>query len=145
MGNVELRTFVGAEPDLGAALKVRRQVFVMEQGVPEEIEVDGLDARCFHAVVVAGDRAVGTARLREVDGWGKVERVAVLQDYRGTGLGMWLMEAVEAEAQARGLRGTKLHAQVQVVRFYERLGYVAYGEPFFEADIEHVSMRKGLR
>jgi predicted GNAT family N-acyltransferase len=88
---------------------------------------------------------VGCARLRTLGpGRGKVERVAVLLEERGSGLGRQLMQAVEAEAARRGLGDLLLHSQTAVVDFYARLGWRAFGDEFDEAGIPHYAMRRAL-
>ncbi|MEW6270733.1 MAG: GNAT family N-acetyltransferase [Thermodesulfobacteriota bacterium] len=134
---------VGIE-NLSICRALRRAVFVDEQGVPDEIEVDGLDESCTHFLAWVSGVPIGTARLRVVDGQAKAERVAVLEDFRGHGAGRVLMNVLELGARAQGLRSVLVHAQEQVVPFYERLGYVACGERFMEASIPHVPMRKEL-
>lgn len=134
---------VGLE-SLPTCLGIRRTVFVEGQDVPEELEVDGLDDRCVHALVRVDGAPVGTARMRTVDGAAKVERVAVLGERRGLGLGRALMEVLEAEAMRQGLGKAKLNAQTAVIPFYERLGYTAYGEEFMDAGIPHRAMVKPL-
>ncbi len=119
-------------------------MFVQGQGVPESIEVDGLDERCTHFAAYRDAELVGTARLRVVAGVAKAERVAVASSMRGVGVGRALMRALEAEAKRMGLVSVILNAQAAVIPFYERLGYVTEGERFFEASIEHCKMRRAL-
>ncbi|MGM0590952.1 MAG: GNAT family N-acetyltransferase [Halobacteriota archaeon] len=127
------------------AYGIRHRVFVDEQGVPEDLERDRYDAAATHFVAYRGARPVGTARLRHLDeGRAKVERVAVLPDARGEGWGRRLMDAVEETASERGATRLVLHAQTPVEPFYERLGYRTVSDEFFEADIAHVEMVKGL-
>ena len=145
-----------AAPDEGMTQcrEIRRRVFVEEQSVPPELEWDGLDdeAEHFMAIETAEDerdasatpRAVGTARLRSIDGCAKAERVAVLESHRRHGVGRCLMQALEQRAIERGLGAIKLNAQVRVVPFYERLGYTRVGEVFVEAGIDHLAMSKTL-
>lgn len=130
--------------ELPALLELRVQVFVHEQGVPFDEEHDAHDAICQHFGAWEGGELVGTARLREVAGEAKAERVAVAQARRGQGVGAALMAALEAEAARRGLPSVKLAAQLSAVPFYTRLGYVAWGEVFLDAGIEHRWMRKSL-
>ena len=136
------------DADRAAALDVRRVVFVEGQGVPEDLEVDGLDPVCTHFVAenLEGGRwrVVGAARLRSKGDRAKCERVAVLEAHRGQGLGVLLMAALEDEAREQGYGRVVLHAQVQVVEFYEKLGYKAEGLVFDEAGIDHRSMSKRL-
>lgn len=127
------------------ALAVRHEVFVEEQGVPEELEVDEHDPGAIHFVAYDDDTAVGAARLRELDAeTAKVERVAVLRSRRGEGWGQRLMAAVESAAAERGFDTLKLHSQTHAAPFYEDLEYRQVGEEFYEADIPHVEMVKSL-
>lgn len=119
-------------------------MFVAEQGVPEELEVDGLDPGCAHFLAHLDGAAVGTARLRVLGGKAKIERVAVLADRRDAGIGRALMDAVEAHARGAGFATAVLNAQTRVAEFYERLGYRREGEVFLEANIPHVRMTKPL-
>ncbi len=131
-----------SESDLELCRRVRHEVFVLGQGVPEDLEVDGLDPGCTHFVARLEARVIGTARLRDADGNAKAERVAVLETARGAGAGRALMQVLEAEARARGYSCVILSAQEAVIPFYERLGYALESERFFEAGIPHRKMRK---
>ena len=130
--------------ELATCLDIRREVFVREQGIAEEIEIDGLDTTCVHILARLEGAAVGTARLRNADGRAKAERVAVLASKRRLGVGRALMDALEAEARRLGHSELLLHAQEDVVPFYRCLGYVAHGSSFLEASIPHRAMTKGL-
>ena len=130
---------------LDACHALRRVVFVEGQGVPAEREVDGLDPQSTHFLAVLDGRPVGTARMREVDGCAKAERVAVLGELRGEGIGRALMDALEEEARRRGLSAVVLGAQDHAVPFYDRLGYRREGDWFEDAGIPHMHMRKSLR
>lgn len=116
--------------------------------MPPSIEVDGRDAVAVHFVARSAERVVGTLRLRPLGGpSAKVERVAVLRTMRGGGAGRALVAAAEVEAAGRGWTRLVLHAQQDVVGFYERLGWAVEGEAFVEADIPHRRMvrRVGAR
>lgn len=129
--------------EIATCQAIRHEVFVLGQGVPEAIEVDGLDAQCVHFLAWERREPVGTARLRITrEGEAKAERVAVRPDYQGRGVGTALMAALEAEARSMGYREIVLTAQVQVIPFYEMLGYVPEGRVFIEAAIRHRKMRK---
>jgi predicted GNAT family N-acyltransferase len=133
------------DADVADALAVRRAVFVEEQGVPEEIEVDGEDDAATHFVAYDGDRPIGAARLREVEsGVGKVERVAVRRPRRGEGIGRALMAELERTAASAGIETLTLHAQTHVESFYDDLGYETTSDVFEEAGIEHVEMEKDI-
>ena len=130
-----------------ASLRLRLEVFVGEQGVPVELEHDEHDAGAFHAVAIAPDGAVvGTGRLlTQADGSGRIGRMAVAATWRRGGVGARVLEALESEARRLGMPAIELHAQCYVEAFYARAGYARAGEPFQEAGIDHVVMRKALR
>ena len=130
------------------ALDVRRFVFIEEQEVPEDPEIDEFDepgARTTHFVAYSEATPVGAGRFRTYkEGVGKVERVAVMKSQRGTGLGAQLMKGIEEEASRQGFGKLKLNAQCHAQRFYEKLGYEPVGEVFEEAGIDHIAMEKNL-
>ncbi len=150
-GNVEC-ALVTTPAERAAIFAVRMTVFVEEQAVPPEEELDALDAAATHFLLrLSPDEAasqavvIGTARLLDKgDGRGKVGRVAVLREYRGLGLGLRLMEFIEATARAQGFQTLVLDAQCYAIAFYEKLGYVAEGDVFLDAGIEHRFMQKTL-
>ena len=135
---------------MAACLRIRRTVFIEEQGVPEREELDELDADCRHflatpAVTSRPEEAIGTARLLFIDeDTAKAQRVSVLAEQRGRGVGAALMFALEGEAARAGRRSMILASQLSAAPFYERLGYVRYGEQFVDAGIDHVMMRKAV-
>lgn len=131
--------------ELDLCLAIRHEVFVLGQGVPPELEADGLDPSCAHFLAWDLDETIGTARLRITrDGHAKAERVCVRPGHQGVGVGSQLMAALEAEAAAQGHAELVLNAQESVVPFYEALGYSLAGERFMEAGIPHRKMRKVL-
>jgi YbgC/YbaW family acyl-CoA thioester hydrolase len=125
---------------------LRRQVFVEEQRVPEELEWDAQDAVALHAV--ARNRlgqVIATGRLLPTEaGVAHIGRMAVHRALRSGGHGAAVLQALEAAARARGDRELALNAQRSAERFYARLGYAPYGEPFVEVDIPHIAMKKAL-
>ena len=136
---VALVSWEEAGPD---CLQVRTRVFVEEQGVPVEIEVDGRDPGCAHALARdASGRPVGTGRLLPD---GRIGRMAVVPEWRGRGIGRRILGLLEAEARRRGLRRVTLHAQTHARGFYEAAGYRVEGGVFEEAGIPHVAMGKDL-
>jgi predicted GNAT family N-acyltransferase len=130
--------------ELADCHRIRRRVFIEGQGVPEELDLDGLDAQASQFLARRGTAAVGTARLRALGSDAKVERVAVLAEERGRGLGKALMAVVERVARDAGFERVILSAQEAVLEFYEALGYQAEGARFFEAGIPHRKMWKKL-
>ncbi len=137
---------IAGPEDREAAYAVRLVVFVYEQQVPLEEEMDHLDPVATHFIVRDPEQGViATARLVDKGhGLGKVGRVAVLKEHRGRGAGFLVMEGVEAYAVAVGFTELMLEAQVHAIPFYERLGYVAEGGVFLDCNIEHRLMRKSI-
>ncbi|MFD8591533.1 GNAT family N-acetyltransferase [Streptomyces sp. NPDC059637] len=147
---------VVGEDALAAVHAVRREVFVVEQGVPEEEEWDSYDAGAVHLLATGPDGPVGTARLLHGGvarakyglpaGVAALGRVAVRAAARGTGLGAALVRAAEEQARLLGSTGVYLEAQVHAVPFYARLGYTAFGQEFDDGSgIMHRAMRRGLQ
>ncbi|MCC6075556.1 GNAT family N-acetyltransferase [Pseudomonas sp. GCM10022188] len=117
--------------------RIREAVFIVEQGVPPELEWDAEDVDAVHFLAFEDDFAVGASRLL-LDG--QIGRVSVLKDWRGLHIGEMLMQATIAEAERRGLQRQMLTAQAHAIRFYERLGFRVASEEFLEAGIPHVDM-----
>ncbi|SFS06971.1 Predicted N-acyltransferase, GNAT family [Halomicrobium zhouii] len=125
----------------GEAHAIRRTVFVEEQGVSEPVEFDDRDGAARHFVARVGSDAAGTARVRLVDAdTAKVERVAVLPEFRGRGVGDAVMRAAHEYARNENRSRALLHAQTRVAEFYESLGYESLGPVDDETGIPHVEM-----
>lgn len=116
---------------------IREAVFINEQSVPPELEWDSDDQDATHFLAYVGDYPIGTARLLAD---GHIGRVAVLKDWRGSGIGAMLMQAALKSAEQAGLSRQFLTAQVHATAFYERLGFKVVSEEFLEAGIPHVDM-----
>ena len=128
--------------DLALLRTVREPVFVQEQRVPLELEWDELDPLSVHAIALdVDDRPIGTGRLTPEH---KIGRMAVLPLWRGHGVGAALLEQLMDVAQSLGYPAIELHAQIDAVAFYERYGFLAYGDEFEEAGIRHRRMRRAL-
>ena len=127
-------------------LEIRRRVFIDEQGVSEELELDGRETDCLHFLVFrepsdATALALGTARLWiDASGAAKAQRVAVLAEARRSGAGRALMREVENAARRRGHSKLLLGAQREAIPFYEQLGYRPFGDEFDDAGIPHRMM-----
>ncbi len=127
--------------DIATCLELRRVVFILEQGVSLEDEVDGRDGEARHLLAWADGVAVGTARLLVEGDVGKIGRVCVLEQARGMGMGADLIRfAVEVFRGVPGVRKVKLGAQIHALGFYERLGFVAVGPVYMDAGMEHRDM-----
>ena len=122
---------------------IRFAVFVDEQNVPPEVEMDERDPHCIHLLALIGEAPVATARV-DIAHEGKVGRLAVLARHRRQGIGRALMLRCHEIAANHGLSDVWCNAQVVAVPFYESLGYAVESEVFDEAGIDHVRMRRRL-
>ena len=138
MLRIELMDWSAARVD---ASRIRLKVFVEEQRVPAEIEMDDNDAGCVHALAYWQGRAVGTGRLLPD---GHIGRMAVLKDWRGRGIGALMLNSLMQRAKERGYTEVALSAQVQAVPFYRAHGFTPEGDEYLEAGIKHQAMKRRL-
>lgn len=124
-----------------AAFALRREVFVFEQNVPEELEHDEYDLTATHFVAVLAGEVVGTLRLILADEHAKIGRVAVHRHFRGRGIARALMLAAMEHAAGAGQPRLYLTAQTDKLGLYEKLGFTAFGEVFDDAGMPHRAMR----
>ena len=133
-----IKTWLEAKEE---AYLVRKNVFIEEQGVPVDMELDVFDPTAKHALAYVGSECVGTARLialpRNV---GRIGRMAVLQAYRRRGIGRQLLNALLESCKSQGVAQLELHAQLSAMPFYEQFGFIAQGEMYYEAGIAHRDM-----
>ncbi|HLP97793.1 MAG TPA: GNAT family N-acetyltransferase [Sideroxyarcus sp.] len=122
---------------------IREAVFMREQNVPAELEWDGKDDDCRHALALSLDgEAIGCGRMLPD---GHIGRIAVLPQWRGRKVGTAIMEALLDEARARGYQQVELDAQTQVIPFYRKFGFVEHGKEFMDAGMPHKKMKLKLR
>ncbi|MBM0743735.1 GNAT family N-acetyltransferase [Phormidium sp. CLA17] len=132
--------------DLPQVFQIRYLVFQVEQGVDPALEFDGEDERSTHLLAFLNEEPVGTTRIRFLTPQiAKVERVAVLPEARGKGIGQRLMEYTLSFVTEKQATEVCMNAQQSVQVFYERLGFQIEGTPFEEAGIPHIKMKKSLR
>ncbi|HVL55435.1 MAG TPA: GNAT family N-acetyltransferase [Burkholderiaceae bacterium] len=137
------RLRLGGWDEVGAdAQRVRTAVFVLEQGIPIELEWDEQDPVSLHAVAYVDGEPVATGRLLPDS---HIGRMAVLAAHRRSGLGGRILQRLIEAARARGDRAVELNAQSYVCAFYARHGFEICSEEFEEAGIPHRAMRLGLR
>ena len=139
---------VETEQELEAAIGVRFRVFVSEQSVPPEEELDQADATAIHVIALDQGRVVGTGRLvcgdPDASETAHIGRMAVDLTWRRQGIGGQILRFLEDQAQNQGMRQCVLHAQEYVKGFYAAHGYQEQGDTFLEVNIPHVEMRKDL-
>ncbi len=137
--------WVGDREQLAAALALREEVFVREQGVPRSEELDGHDEEALHLLACDSSGAVvGTLRLLFTDEYCKLGRVAVARSFRGRGIASSMLALALAEARSRGARRARLAAQLGALGLYQRAGFAVESGPFMQAGIEHVWMEREL-
>ena len=133
------------DEELEEALRIRKRVFVEEQGIPEALEQDGNDSSALHIVAKNGDAVIGTVRVRFLNNRKvKLERMAILKPLRGAGIGKGIIVFLEEELKKRGVEQIVLHAQYYIKDFYIQCGFMETGLPFLEADIQHIEMEKSI-
>jgi len=125
-----------------AIQKVREIVFEQEQGVSRELERDGLDNNCIHVLAINKDKKpVGTGRLQLN---GKIGRMAVIKEYRGSGIGGKMLMALIKAGSKKNMNQLVLNAQKTAIDFYKKYGFEILGEEFLEADMLHMKMVRHL-
>ena len=133
-----LKSWKEAEVD---AFLVRQEVFILEQGVPAELELDEFDASAAHVLVYQDAHCIGTGRLVNLSAkQAQIGRMAVLTKFRGKGIGKQILRKLVDLAASQGVREIILHSQVSAIPFYEKLGFQAQGDAYDEAGIPHRNM-----
>ena len=133
------------EAEKAACLRLRRSVFIEEQGVPEADEVDGLDEAAVHILAKCDGEAAGAARLTYRQPVAKIQRVCVSRHWRGRGLGADIITfAVEVIRHNRAISVIRLGAQTQALEFYRKLGFREVGSVYPDAGIPHQDMELSL-
>jgi predicted GNAT family N-acyltransferase len=133
---------VSSQEELSACLNIRMLVFVKGQKVSLEDEQDGQDAKSQHYLLTVDGKPVGVARIRVIEQYAKIERVAILDSYQNKGLGKQLMEAILADLKLNpAIHSARLGSQTHAIAFYERLGFVISSEEYLDAGIPHKDMQ----
>ena len=123
------------------AFLVRQEVFILEQGVPAELELDELDSSAAHVLVYQDAHCIGTGRLVNLSAkQAQIGRMAVLAKFRGKGIGKLILQKLVDLAASQGAQDIILHSQVSAISFYEKLGFQAQGDVYDEAGIPHRNM-----
>jgi predicted GNAT family N-acyltransferase len=132
--------------ELDGALQLRERVFCREQGVPRELEVDGLDGRALHLLALEPNdaRVIGTLRLLAGERVARIGRVEVEREWRRRGIATRMLALALGAAHERGCREARLAAQLGSQALYERVGFSVQSEPFEEAGMPHVWMGRAL-
>lgn len=140
MEKLEVLIKAWKEAELDAFL-VRQEVFIQEQGVPAELELDAFDPSAAHALAYLDDQCIATGRLINLAGdQAQIGRMAVLASSRGKGIGKQILEKLVNLAHSQGIKSIILHSQITAIPFYEKLGFQAQGDIYEEAGIPHRNM-----
>jgi len=136
---------MASDADLSGAFDVRRQVFVGEQGISEDLVFDNNERDALHLVVNDGELIIGTARVRFLgNNQAKLERMAVAKAFRNKGIGRGIITFLDAELRDKQVQQVVIHAQEGAVEFYKSCGFKESGSPFWEANIKHIKMLRRL-
>lgn len=138
--------FVDSEDEIALCIRLRREVFIDEQGVSEELEIDGEDGVSAHILARLDGRPVAAGRVQYAGDTAKIQRVCVAKDCRGEGLGAELIRFVLTEVSANPeISKVRLGAQIQALAFYRKLGFSPVGAEYLDAGIPHQTMEIRLR
>jgi len=135
---------ITTDEELAEAYDIRKTVFVKEQHVPVELEIDEFEQDAIHFLCSDNNQHIGASRLRIVDHFGKLERICVLKEARGNNYAKQLIDAMERELTNQGITEARLNAQTYIVPLYESVGYKVVSPEFMDANIPHVEMVKDL-
>lgn len=130
--------------DLSEVFRIRKIVFVDEQGISEELERDDKDDQAIHAIVYCTEDSripVATGRIVYDGEVCKIGRIAVLKEYRNQGYGDFVVRLLVNKALTAGISSVVLHAQYHTVDFYKKIGFITEGESFYEAGVKHIKMK----
>ena len=120
-------------------LNIRKKVFIEEQKVPKDIEIDEYETKSTQFVVYLNKEPIGCARIR-FNNFAKLERIAIIKQYRGKGFGTKLTQYLIDYCHKKNIFHIRLNSQLYVAEFYKKIGFKRFGEVFFEAGIKHVEM-----
>ncbi len=126
--------------ELNKTFEIRTTVFIEEQNVLPELELDGLDSEAEHFIVYLNHKPIGCARIRKNKDFVKLERIAIIKEYRCRGFGKKLTNFLVDYCKQNNYNKIKLHSQIYISDFYKKLGFKLVGKKFFEAGIEHIEM-----
>ncbi|MFA5959858.1 MAG: GNAT family N-acetyltransferase [Tatlockia sp.] len=130
-----------SDEDIQQCLDIRFKVFVAGQGVSIEEDLDGKDAESIHYLLYINAHPVGVARVRCMDDFAKIERVAILDAYQGKGLGRAIMRFILSDLQSHStIKEAKLSSQTVAIPFYEKLGFLVCSDEYIDAGIPHKDM-----
>ena len=139
INKVEIR-LIKSKKELNDILKIREAVFIKEQKVERHIERDGFDNLAKHIILLYKNKPIGCARVRFIDKKAKLERIAVLKDYRSMGFGGIITKFLVEFCKDRNVKEIMMNSQYYLKNFYRKFGFKPRGRPFMEAGIRHIEI-----
>lgn len=139
MENVKIR-LVKNKKELEEVYKIREIVFIKEQNVPKNIEIDKFDKSAKHIVVLYKNKSIGCARVRFIGGKAKLERIAVLKSSRGKGFGKMIVNYMVNYCKNKNVKEIVMNSQFYLKDYYKKFGFKPMGKTFMEAGIKHIRM-----
>ncbi len=131
-----------SDREISQCMDIRFKVFIEGQNVPFHEEVDGKDAEASHYLLLVDDHPAGVARVRSMEDYFKIERVAILDEFQGKGLGRDIMRFILSDLKARStFNKIKLSSQTHAIPFYEKLGFSVCSDEYMDAGIRHKDMQ----
>ena len=131
---------VDTKKELNEAFDIRKKVFVEEQNVPEELELDEFEEIAEHFIAYLNKNPIGCARIRIFNNFVKLERIAILKEYRNKGYGSQLTKYLIDKITKDTQKDVIIHSQEYAKNFYKKFGFKIIGNPFYEAGLKHVKM-----
>ncbi len=129
------------ENNINLAFDIRTKVFIEEQGIDKDVEIDGTDKDAKNMILIVNNKPIGTSRLIVIENKMYIGRVAVLKEYRKKGYATHMINFLLNEAKNLGYNEVFIHAQTYVKNFYEKIGFKQFGDEFLEANIPHIHMK----
>lgn len=126
--------------ELDEVFNIRNKVFGEEQKIDRAVDFDRLDNNAKHTIVFYGNKVIGCARIRLIKNRVKLERIAILKEYRGKGFGVELMRYLVSYAKKKKAKEIYFHSQYYIKDFYKKCGFKIRGKPFPEAGVKHIEM-----
>lgn len=136
-----MKMFFLNDDNINLAFDIRTEVFIKEQGIERDVEMDGTDKYAKNMILIKDNKPIGTSRLIVIDNKMYIGRVAVLKEYRKKGYATHMINFLLNEAKNMGYNEVFIHAQTYAKSFYEKIGFKQFGEEFLEANIPHIHMQ----
>ena len=136
-----MNMFFTDDKTINIAFKIRKEIFIKEQNIPKNLEIDGSDKYAKNMILTIDNKPIGTGRLIEIDNKMYIGRIAILKEYRKKGYATKIINFLLDEAKNMGYNEVFIHSQLHAKEFYEKIGFKAFGEEFLEANIPHINMK----